>query len=209
MMPQNSNLDLAHWHGLMQSFGFAENNIAYDRLIAAYSEKHRAYHTLEHIAACFRHLDEVASQLDRPHEVRLALWFHDVIYNPFSAKNEEDSAQLAKEFLELNQASADVTSRVEELIILTKEHSAPAGVDGQFMLDIDLSILGTRPEIYAQFEKDVRREYKRVPSFIFKKKRKEVLQGFLNRPRLYYTDYFFARLEARAKTNLSWAIEQL
>ena len=77
------------------------------------------------------------------------------------------------------------------------------------MLDIDLSILGANEHIYAQFEKDVRKEYKRVPSFIFKKKRKAVLQSFLNRSKLYQTEYFSVRLEAQAKTNLAWAIGEL
>lgn len=209
MMPQNSRLDLSHWHNLMTAFGMAENNETYEALTLAYSEKPRAYHTLDHIAACFRHLDEVAAVTDRPHEIELALWFHDAIYKPFSSTNEDDSADMARNFLTENNVSADVTARIYDLIILTKDHGRPTSIDGQFMLDIDLSILGTASHIYAQFEADVRQEYKRVPRFIFRKKRKEILQGFLSRPKIYQTDYFYERLEAQARTNLSWAIANI
>lgn len=208
-MLQNSRVDIHDWHELMQTFGLAENNDTYYKLIKAYSEKHRAYHTLEHIAACFGHLDDVAQYADNPHEIKLALWFHDIIYNPFSGRNEEDSAELAKQFLFQNSAAPEVTQRIYDLIILTKEHISPEACDEKLMLDIDLSILGTRPDIYSQFEEDVRKEYKWVPSFVFKKKRKEVLENFLNRQRIYQTNYFTEKLEAQAKKNLAWAISEL
>lgn len=208
-MPQNSRLKLTGWHRLMTVCGFSANDVMYHQLISSYSEKHRAYHTLDHIGACFRHMDAVKDMATYPDEIELALWFHDVIYKPFSATNEEDSAELAKAFLLENGAAPGVINRVYDLIILTKDHTAQQTQDGKLMLDIDLSILGAAPHIYAQFEKDVRTEYKRVPSFIFKKKRKEILQSFLKRSKLYYTTYFFERLEAQAKRNLEWAIAQL
>ena len=77
------------------------------------------------------------------------------------------------------------------------------------MLDIDLSILGAQKQIYDQFEKNVRKEYKRIPSFTFRKKRKEILKSFMERPRLYHTAYFFDLLETQAKSNLTLAIASL
>lgn len=208
-MPQKPRVDISNWHMLMKSFGLAENNEAYHQLIEAYSEKHRAYHTLDHISACFRHLENVVSQAEHPHEIKLALWFHDVIYNPFSASNEEDSAEFAKRFLEENLVSPEVVRRICDLIILTKEHVLPSSCDGKLMLDIDLSILGAVEPVYAQFEEDIRKEYKRVPFFLFKKKRKEVLRRFVKRPKIYHTKFFSARFEEQAKKNLYWAIDRL
>lgn len=208
-MLRNSRVDIHNWHELMQTFGLSENNETYHKLVKAYSEKHRAYHTIEHIAACFGHLDDVVHYVDNPHEIKLALWFHDVIYNPFSGRNEEDSAEFAKQFLLQNSVSQDVVQRIYDLIILTKEHGSPAASDEKFMLDIDLSILGTKPDIYSQFEKDVRKEYEWVPSFVFKKKRKKILENFLNRQRIYQTSYFTEKLEAQAKKNIAWAISVL
>lgn len=214
MTPPNSKLkdtrlEIGRWHDLMAAFGMPESDTVYHHLIAAYSESHRAYHTLDHIAACFAHLDTVSHHAKHPHEIELALWFHDAVYEPFSTFNEDNSADMAKSFLEENNVQSDIVTRIYDLIILTKDHALPSTIDGQLMLDIDLSILGADEAVYAQFEKDVRKEYKRVPSCIFKKKRKEILQGFLARPRIYQTDYFHLQLEAFARKNLAWAIEQL
>jgi len=194
------------WGRLMAKFGLPEQNATYERLIKSYSEKHRAYHTLDHIEACFRHLSAVENELNAPHEVELALWFHDVIYKPLSKTNEEDSADLAKTFLLKNGVDAACATRVFDLIILTKAHKAPDETDAKFMLDIDLSILGTPPHIYDQFEKDVRFEYKWVPAPLFNKTRKGILQGFLERTQIYYTEYFQAKLETQAKENLARVI---
>lgn len=208
-MPQDSKLKISGWRKLMTAFDLMSNTEMYDVLRAAYSEKHRAYHTLDHIKACFRHLEPVSHMTDSPHEIELALWFHDAIYKPFSSTNEDDSAALAKAFLDDNLVSPEISTRIEGLIILTKDHGQPQSLDEKFILDIDLSILGSKPEVYAQFEKDIRKEYKRVPAFIFKKKRKEVLQSFQARPRIYHTNHFFDHLEGQARHNLSWAIDRI
>jgi len=208
-MPQSLRTKPEGWHRLMENFGFSENTDTYNKLIASYSEKHRAYHTLEHIDACFRHFDAVDQTSNYPHEIELALWFHDIVYAPFSKTNEEDSANLVKTFLSENRTDEKISDRVHGLVILTKDHIAPQSYDAKLMLDIDLSILGAQKHIYEQFEKDVRREYKRVPTFIFNKKRKEILKSFAGRSRLYHTDYFFDSLETQAKDNLYWAIDKL
>jgi len=209
MMPQSLRINREGWYQLMKAFGLSENDETYDSLLAAYSEKHRAYHTLEHISACFRHLDAVSQQATYLHEVELALWFHDVIYKPFSSTNEEDSAELAKSFLSRNSIEPEIIERISQLITLTKDHAAPQTSDGKLMLDIDLSILSAQKHIYDQFEKNVRKEYKRIPSFIFRKKRKEILKSFMERPRLYHTAYFFDLLETQAKSNLTLTIANL
>jgi len=208
-MPLSSRTRPEGWQRLMESYGLSNNEEMYEKLITAYSEKHRAYHTLEHIDACFRHLDSIHPATDYSHEIELALWFHDVIYAPFSKTNEEDSADLARSFLLQNKIKPDIIDRVYDLIVLTKNHNTPNSIDGEFMLDIDLSILGSEKHIYEQFEKDIRGEYKNVPLFIFKKKRREILKTFSERPRLYHTDYFFEHLETQAKINLKWAMNTL
>ena len=61
-----------------------------------------------------------------------------------------------------------VLSRIADYILTTKTHDAPTSIDGQLMLDIDLSILGTLAHIYDEFETHIRREYRRVPRFVFR-----------------------------------------
>jgi len=194
----------------MTAFSLGENKETFDALIKAYGEKHRAYHTWDHISACLKHLDAVRDHADHPHEIELALWFHDAIYKPFSSTNEKDSAIWAQEFFEMNGFDNDeVVARVFDLIMVTEHTGEAITHDAKLMIDIDLSILGTSPEVYAQFEKDVRFEYKRVPGFLFKKKRRAILQEFLDRDPIYHNEYFRDTLETQARVNLMKVIEIL
>jgi len=197
------------WVRLLKAFGLSEHMDVYDKLVAAYGEAHRSYHTLQHIDACLHHLDAVAELADRPHEIEMALWFHDAIYNPFSGTNEQDSAKWAREFLKQGEIANDSIKRIYALIMVTRNHTNTSEVDTGLMLDIDLSILGAPPEIYDQFEKNIRKEYRRVPGFIFRKKRKEILQSFLDSTQIYNRPYFSDMLEAQAKENLSRTIAAL
>lgn len=208
-MPQDIETLRPRWQALMSVFSLNDNQETFETLIKAYSEPHRAYHTLDHITACFKHLDKVCDDADRAHEVELALWFHDAIYQPFSTTNEEDSAAWARQFMGQNNIEFSVCNRVYNHIIITKEHVAPDNNDSRFMLDIDLSILGTQEDVYDQFEKDVRYEYRKVPRFLFRRKRKEILKRFLERKHIYQTEYFRTHFEAQARLNLKRVIAHL
>lgn len=194
----------------MAAFGLPENRDTFDALMKAYSEKHRAYHTFDHISACLRHLDQVKPELSKPNEVELALWFHDAVYKPFSSSNEKDSAIWAREFFELNEfEDQETVDRVFDLIMVTEHPCETKNHDQRILVDIDLSILGSSPTTYSEFEKNVRFEYKRVPNFIYRKKRKAILTKFLNSEPLYHHPYFYERLEDQSKINLANAISVL
>ena len=208
-MSQSHKATLDRWMQLMSAFDLEANQETYDKLIAAHGDKHRAYHTLEHIEACFRHLDGLGLSHPAASEIELSFWFHDAIYKPFSSTNEEDSAEWAKAFMTQNKLPSDCIKRVFDLIILTKTHSNPQNQDAAIMLDIDLSILGAPPNVYDQYEKNIRIEYKRVPFFLYKKKRKEILQSFLDMERIYTHEPFFEKWEARARANLIKAVADL
>ena len=139
----------------------------------------------------------------------MALWFHDAVYQPFSNTNEEDSAQWAVDWLTKRGAESAEIKRIESRILATKSHGAARNLDRRYMLDIDLSILGASPKVYDEFESNIRREYKRVPKLIFRRKRKAILEGFLTRPNIYITDYFQNRLEQQARVNIANAISNL
>lgn len=201
---------LERWQTLMSDLKFTENTPTYYKLINAYNEPHRRYHTCTHISATLRHLDSVAHLIIDKALVELALWFHDAVYQPFSSSNELDSAQWASQFLRENKASQDVVDTVFDLIMATVHSSSkPATREHAFLVDIDLSILGVEPHIYQQFEKDIRYEYKRVPYFLYRKKRKEVLQSFVCRSAIYQTSFFADTLEVQARRNIESAMNAL
>ena len=129
------------------------------KVIHAYRRLGRHYHTLGHLDACLREFDTARDLAQRPAEVELGLWFHDAVYRTYSKDNEERSADWARRFLADHGGGGDVIARVVELILATKHAAEPVGADAKLLVDVDLSILGQPTDIYAQFERDVRREY--------------------------------------------------
>lgn len=91
----------------------------------------------------------------------------------------------------------------------TLHNIIPTDNDEKLIVDIDLSILGRSPETYNQFESWIRKEYKLVPTLIYRKKRKEILTNFLERDRIYSHDYFYVKLENNARANITNAIQNL
>lgn len=202
-------IEPGRWQRLMQACGYAGNAQTLLALAAAYSEKHRHYHTAAHVAACLRLLDAHAALAERPHEVELALWFHDAVYQPLSGDNEQKSADWAMRFLAENGAPADVAERVRAMIMATR-HDVPARTpDAALLLDIDLAILGEGVDTYDAYEAAIRQEYRMVPMIIYRKKRVEVLDAFLQRPVIYLSTAFRSEREGRARANLARAIAQL
>jgi predicted metal-dependent HD superfamily phosphohydrolase len=202
-------LDRERWTALMGRLGLGENPDTFERLHAAYSEKHRHYHTSAHIDQCLAELDRTRQLAQEPDEVEVALWFHDAIYATRSSKNEAKSARWASEFLAKNGVDPARVGRIRDLILATV-HAAPArDLDALLLVDIDLSILGADRDTYGRFEENVRKEYSWVPSLLFRRTRAGILRSFLDRPSIYGTEYFRDRLEAPARENLRLAIADL
>jgi predicted metal-dependent HD superfamily phosphohydrolase len=112
------------------------------QLLAAYSEPHRSYHTLQHLLECTAALESVLAIAPHPAEVEMALWFHDSVYDTRRSDNEARSAAWAKKALSSAGASAQSLRSVEDLIMVTKHDALPQTPDEQILVDIDLSILG-------------------------------------------------------------------
>src|SRR5690606_7441069 len=94
-------------------------------LESAYATPPRAYHDFSHVAEVLRHYDAVASGPGwvQPLEVRLAVLYHDAVYEPGRKDNETRSAVFAVEEIGrwLPDAGVD-RARVAELIELTARH---------------------------------------------------------------------------------------
>ena len=179
----------------------------YRDLADRYSEPHRAYHTLDHVADCLRRLDEVRPRLTRPDEAELALWFHDAVYDPRRADNEAQSAALAAGALRALGMTEEAAGRVADLIRLTAHRATDLTGDRALVCDIDLAILGAEPPAFKAYDAAIRREYDWVPEDVFRRERARVLAGFLARQRIYQTSHFSHALEQRARANLEAAIQ--
>ena len=197
------------WHKLMNTLGITDGADVYDQLSAAYSDPHRHYHSVAHIADCLERLDEARHFAEALAEVEIALWFHDAIYDPMSSKNELKSAEWANEFLSGAGIEEPVCGNVYSHIMATVHESAPADGDTALLVDIDLSILGRNNDVYDQFEQNVRKEYRWVPKPLYRHKRKEILLSFLARETIFATRFFKDRYESQARVNLRNAIDNL
>ncbi|XRQ04445.1 HD domain-containing protein [Actinomadura welshii] len=168
-----------------------------------YGEPHRRYHTRDHLAAVLDLVDELAGHAAAPGLVRLAAWFHDAVYDPERADNEERSARLAARMLADTDLREPDIEQVVRLIELTATHAPDQDDrDGQVLCDADLAILGADPDTYAAYTAAVREEYAFVPDEFFRAGRAEVLNGLLALPRLFHTPPARERFEERARENM-------
>lgn len=198
------------WHGLCQRLApllSAENLLA--QLLQAYTEPHRFYHTIEHITMCLRKYNTIYEYFYHPDEVAWALWLHDAIYNTHAHDNEEQSALLSARILQEGGANPTIIDRTTRLIMATSHRNAPLEYDTHYIVDIDLVILGTSPQVFAVYEENIRREYAWVSEKLYREKRKEMLTSFLQREHIYYTPYFRTRYEHQARTNVKLSLAQL
>jgi predicted metal-dependent HD superfamily phosphohydrolase len=196
-------IDRASWAQMWQSLGARDADQGLHRqLVARWSEKHRHYHTLQHLRECLDHLAQAQGLARRPAEIAAALWFHDAFYDPRRSDNEERSAQWARECALNAGIAPDVAERLHAMVMATRHQEIPDDADARLLVDIDLSILGSEPVRFEESNSQIRREYAHVPDSDYRAGRMRVLRGFLDRPRLYSTEHFHAMLEARARDNL-------
>ena len=151
---------------------------AYASLYDTYSEVQRHYHNIQHIVECLEHFHQIKTYLDDPLSVELAIWFHDVIYNPQAHDNEQQSADYMQQMLK-NVLGAEQIAKIYAWILATKAHALTADTDLAYLLDIDLAILASDPMRFAEYERQIRQEYAWVEPSLYVQKRQQVLRHFL------------------------------
>ena len=97
-------------------------------LIAAWNEPQRKYHTEQHLCECLSLFEEFRYLAEHPHEVELAIWFHDAVYDVRGKNNEQKSAEWARTALDEAGVIKEKSQRVYDLIMAT-EHSAMDALD--------------------------------------------------------------------------------
>ncbi|MFD9572950.1 hypothetical protein ACFWBI_24280 [Streptomyces sp. NPDC059982] len=181
-----------------------------DRLLAAWAEPQRRYHTTAHLADVLARADELAPHAADPSAVELAAWFHDAVYRPDRSENEERSAALAERALPELGIDPARTAEVARLVRLTVTHDpAPGDTNGEALCDADLAVLAGSPQRYAAYAAAVRAEYGFVPDEDFRAGRAAVLRQLLGLPRLFRTPYGAAHWEAPARRNLAAELDAL
>ena len=148
------------------------------------------------------HFHQIKTYLDDTLSVELAIWFHDVIYNPQANDNEQQSADYMLRMLE-NVLGSEQIAKIYAWILATKAHASTADTDLAYLLDIDLAILASDPMRFAEYERQIQQEYAWVEPSLYVQKRHQLLRHFLETQPLYQTPFFQKRYEHQAKQNLT------
>jgi predicted metal-dependent HD superfamily phosphohydrolase len=172
-------------------------------VVEAWSEPHRRYHDLAHLAAVLGLIGELAGAAHDPDAVRLAAWYHDAVYDPQRTDNEQVSAERARAGLR-GLVGDGRLAEVVRLVLLTATHDPAADdVDGAVLCDADLAVLASPPEAYAGYASAVRAEYEHLSDEVFTAGRIAVLEHLLGLPRLYRSPAVPDEWTARARANLT------
>ena len=192
------------WNLFSQRYALPAEQSAdiFQLLLTAYSEPQRYYHTVRHIVECLQLFHEIKEQLRNAPAVELALWFHDAVYDPQSAQNEENSALLMRQSCAGIFPDA-VLDKASDWICATQLHAQTDDADLQFLLDIDLAILAANADRFNRYESEIRKEYSWVDQTAYQSGRLKVMTAFSQTERLYQSAYFHRKYEQRAKQNLA------
>ncbi|MFM2388322.1 MAG: hypothetical protein RL660_3079 [Bacteroidota bacterium] len=167
-----------------------------------YTSPARHYHTLEHLANMYSHLLELKQVRTNWHAVLFALFYHDLVYDATRSDNEEQSALIAMQRLSTVNVPQEVIDECVVHILATKHHGLSTLQDTNYFTDADISILGQERLKYLNYAQQIRQEYIIYAGSVYNAGRKQVLQNFLNKEKIYHTTHFADKFEASARENL-------
>lgn len=188
---------------------YKEAAFLWKEIETSYSGPGRHYHTLAHLEYMLSELVAVKDQINDWDAVLFALYYHDVIYKALKSDNEDTSASLAIKRMRGLHVAPERINRCQVMILATKRHSLYADQDVNYLTDADLSILGHDWGIYAEYMGNVRKEYHRVPGFLYRMNRKNVLRHFLAMEQIFKTEHFYRKYEEQARKNIQQELKEL
>lgn len=183
-------------------------NVVWEDLSNHYREPHRHYHTVRHIAFCLRHMDPITADLVDPESLEMAIWFHDVIYDPRARDNEEESCRYFARMAAGSMRDRFI-DRVNKLIMITEHQDVPQHRDLRYMCDIDLASFAVPWSEFLNDSINLRREQSHKSDRDFYDSKLKFLRGLLNRQKIFYTRVFYNHGETRARENIARFIGQV
>lgn len=179
-------------------------------LLRRWSQPHRRYHDLRHLADVLHRVDQLGDVARDVTAVRLAAWFHDAVYDCRPGDDEEASAALAERTLRALGVAEPRAVEVGRLVRSTAGHEPAEGdVDAQVLCDADLAILAAEPHRYAGYVADVRAEYAAVPDELFRTGRAALLRALTEAPTVFRTALGRERWEGAARANIAAELDRL
>lgn len=162
-------------YDLFESNGFS-NSFVTQKIIGPYLEEHRFFHTKDHVIDILQKIykDYIDGNINE-HSVTvlvLAAWYHDIVYNPKSKTNEEDSASV---FFRHFPHDFKFFYDVKEIILETKDHK-PTTPLSKLFCDYDMSALYSEHKL-EETEYCIFKEYQWVEFEVYVNERKKFLES--------------------------------
>jgi len=172
-----------------------------------YAEPHRRYHTFSHLDTVLTTFKAHSAEFDDGPIAQLALFYHDLVYDPARSDNETRSAaRLVDRFS--GHISIDRLNRAAAHIDATRHHNQTDDADTNLLLDIDMAILGAPWVAYLEYARAVYAEY--VPVYGAEAyaagRIKLFIEPTLAKERLFLTEGF-AGADQNARKNLAGELD--
>jgi len=186
-------------------------------LVDQWSGPGREFHNLKHLVDVLVRVDELAEETHETDLVRLAAWYHGVVFDSADGKayankggeDEAASAVLAREQLTALGVPDAAAERVHDLVVALVRHSPdPTDFDCAVLCDADLAMLAAEPQRYKAYLHDVRAEYAHLPVEDYVRARIRILKKLLARPALFSSP-LGAAWEEPARQNVSAELQRL
>ncbi len=174
-------------------------NDIFDEITKSYSNN-RFYHNLDHIENLLESLSDFNLSAEDKTKLELAIWFHDIIYDPKETDNEFKAALEFEKFGLLLGMKNSLITEISELIIITKHTDKPNTHLEKIMCDVDLKGLGTFE--YLINATNVRKEFLYLSDEEWIDGRFEFLISMLNKKSIFHTSEYKELYEHKANINL-------
>jgi predicted metal-dependent HD superfamily phosphohydrolase len=149
-------------------------------VLAMWNESNRSYHNLNHLNDLISQINENKSNFSEKEyeKLMLAAIFHDVVYDPSSSTNEEDSANFLMECA-VDKTNSDILD-VKQMILDTKTHNSTTKLSESFN-NYDMNIVERDFEQLVEWEKGISEEYSVYPKEKYKEGRVKFLESLLDK----------------------------
>lgn len=201
------------WFDLFSELGIdsAKAQKYFDQLLNAYGESERFYHNMEHISRMLEKIESFSADIEDMPVLKLAIWYHDVVYDPKATDNEEQSANLAESIMLDLGLEKDKVQKIKDYILATKDHnvSPEDAFDLVLLIDVDFETLGGSWEDFEKYRKAIRKEYSWLSDEKYIDGTRKFFNNMLARDRIYNTQVMYDKLEDQARANLNRALKEL
>ena len=149
-------------------------------ILSMWNESHRSYHNLNHLNDLISQINESKSKYSEKEYDKLILTalFHDIVYDPTSQTNEEDSANFLIECA-VDKKNSDILD-VKQMILDTKTHNSTTNLSESFN-KYDMNIVERDFDQLLEWERGISEEYSIYSKEEYKMDRLKFLESLLDK----------------------------